>query len=115
MKKLILFFLFFSTNAYSGEDLTLVCKGITTRFYSITKDFKDIQESKTYIFKNGEIKYLFSGVICKWTPTFISCKGPNDQPLIGIDRVSGVVNEHLNIGGMDDMFKGNCVPAKPKF
>ena len=115
MKNLILILILLtSTNAYCGEDLTLVCNGITTRFYTMTKDFRDIKESKTYIFKNGEIKYLFTGVVCKWSPTFISCKGPHDQPLIGIDRVSGVVYEHLNMG-VDDVFKGNCIPAKPKF
>ena len=116
MKKIILLFIFVSTNAYCGEDLTLVCKGITTRFYTLTKNIKEIPETKTYIFKNGEINYLFGGVVCKWSPNFIKCEGPeHDQPLIGIDRISGVVYEHLKIGGMDDGFKGVCVSAKPKF
>lgn len=106
-----------SANAYCGEDLTLVCKGVTTRTYLPSLDEKKIPESKTYIFKNGEIRWVFTGVVCKWSKTNIHCEHPNKESvLIHIDRVSGVVYEHSVMRGlMSDVFHGDCVPAKPKF
>ena len=116
MKRLIVILLLMaSANAYCGEDLTLVCKGVTTTIAKGTLDELKTSDTKTYIFKNGELKYIFPVIVCNWSEIGIYCKSPSTKLFISIDRISGVLFERNVRESSMEIFRGNCIPAKPKF
>lgn len=125
MKKLLLPLLtgiMLSTNAHSGEDLTLVCEGIHE--LTVTRQTTE-RETRTYIFEDGRlVDYQYRDYECTWIKNRIGCRDPKWSAIkyLSIDRISGVVHEgrhmtmasHLGVPALSS-FTGNCKPGKQKF
>ena len=117
MKKLILILILLTcTNAQCGEDLTLVCKGITTSVDQKYDSVSKTADTSSYLFKNGKLVQGVGLNDCIWTKARIFCTVPDHTFSLSVDRISGTVTENnVYPVGIATFFKGNCVLAKQKF